>query len=785
MDTEETTVEPTLLPVADAAIPAFYFNILAVAMLACVILHLVLWHRKEKVGTHSVSLPDEQKADDSANLRGTQEQQGPGPASKAAAEVSQQDETASSDSRSRIISLAYAILTGIGQAAWALPYAALLKIAQALCAAHAITLVDTSLLTTFSQAMLALGFIVLFRRPFTWLISRLSVQGAMSVGCLRDALMLIASAALSVYVLELPYNTVFASMGITWAAIEFAIALVILVFLYFIAQRFGLGPIIGICIFAIFGIAQHFVTQFKGAAVMPSDLLALGTAAEVGGGYTYEVTDEILLALIAASSTVCLLSFVRPTRISTHRGHLISIGANLCLAAACAGASLSWFNTVDFDKDLDFAYNYWSTIDMYNQQGSLTSFVAVLQDLPIERPENYSDAQAEEIQNDLAASYETGRGSSPERAAAVGQFDEVKPTVIAIMNESFSDLSIYNGLNSGYAGPTSLNSLPDALARGNIAVSVCGGGTANSEFEFLTGSSMKFVGGGKYPYTLYNFVDVSSLAKQFADLGYKTTAMHPNKPNNWNRKTVYRQLGFDQFLSIDDFEGAPTFHNGVSDSATYDKIIELLENNPNESQFIFDVTMQNHGGYNAWNIPPDRIPSFAPAGITDPELLSKLNVYLSCVDESDRALSSFLDRLRTINRPVVVVFFGDHQPVFVGGINNPLFPNEDAVVHSERPYQTVYTIWANYDVAGNDQQSFRSDTSASTLAAQTLDLIGAPLTDAQKAQLAIRDSVPQLNINGYRGIDGTWYAYDADSPYRSLVNDLSRVQYLNFARAVE
>lgn len=81
----------------------------------------------------------------------------------------------------------------------------------------------------------------------------------------------------------------------------------------------------------------------------------------------------------------------------------------------------------------------------------------------------------------------------------------------------------------------------------------------------------------QYPYQLYDLSDVDSLVKQMESMGYRTTAMHPRNPVNWRRSSVYEQLGFDEFLSIDDFAGAPVYHSGATDASTYDKIIELLE----------------------------------------------------------------------------------------------------------------------------------------------------------------------------------------------------------------
>ena len=147
------------------------------------------------------------------------------------------------------------------------------------------------------------------------------------------------------------------------------------------------------------------------------------------------------------------------------------------------------------------------------------------------------------------------------------------------MNESFSDLSAYKAIaESGYTGPDYVkNGTTDAILRGDSYASIFGGGTCNSEFEAFCGVNLHYLGSNKYPYTQWDFTNVDCMPRQFARLGYQTTAIHPNLGTNWDRERVYRQMGFDKFLTIDDFDGAETYHNGyVSDRATYQRVLDVL-----------------------------------------------------------------------------------------------------------------------------------------------------------------------------------------------------------------
>ena len=304
-------------------------------------------------------------------------------------------------------------------------------------------------------------------------------------------------------------------------------------------------------------------------------------------------------------------------------------------------------------------------------------------------------------------------------------------------------------------------SLSNCLSRGKLYVSAYGGGTANTEFEFMTGNSMANLGSGVYPYTIYNMETTGNLAEQFKSLGYSTTAMHPNHATNWNRENVYKDFGFDQFLSINDFQGADTLRGMVTDQATYDKILELLDQNA-DPQFIFDVTMQNHSGYDTGLVPVDKQMHLnidttdLDAKTVEDGTLSDVDEYVSCIEQSDQALRYFLNALSKLDRKVVVVFWGDHQPFFPSKFNDKWFTDEDDATHQERLWQTDYIIWANYDVAGCDQTSEVDDLSTNYLSTQLMQLIGAPLTDYQKAHMTLRESLPAINSVGYEDASLRW-----------------------------
>lgn len=600
---------------------------------------------------------------------------------------------------------------------------------------------------------------------------------------------LVACAVLAHLSLELPYNPLVALIGPRCLLIQLSLLLGLLSFLHLLLQRTGAGIVLGAALCSLVGIAQHFIASFKSAAILPNDVFALGTAAAVAGSYEYAIDGGCLLSLacvLLASAISCIVLARRPApgreestrREATRPGAVARVAANLGGAGLVAAALLAGVTVPSYFDDLGVGMEYWYSLDYYRAQGFLTTFVAVAQDLPIEEPEGYSDEAARALEESYAATYDETVGTSEERTAAEGQFTEGQPVVITIMNETFSDLSSLDGESWGYEGPTYYGTISDSLMGGGLAVSVLGGGTCNSEFEFLTGIPLAYVGDGKYPYSLYDLAGAPSLARQLSELGYATTAIHPNYASNWNRDVVYEALGFDRFVTIDDFEGAETYHSGVSDAATYDKVLELLEGDSGP-QFIFDVTMQNHSGYDQGNV--GDVDQYEVDGVSDYDN-GRLSEYLACIDESDRALEEFMEALSELDRPVVLIFFGDHQPTLAGIVNDALYPEEtDELAHSLRTYETTYFVWANYDVAGSDQSAERDFASPCYLAALALDAIGAPLTDYQKAQIVAREEMPALSLLGARLADVSWVALDDSDALPAAYDDLSLMAYLEFA----
>ena len=357
--------------------------------------------------------------------------------------------------------------------------------------------------------------------------------------------------------------------------------------------RASLAAFVGLCL--MWGTANFFIIAFKGQPIVPADLFALGTAASVAGGYSLFLTGRLAFCWALFAAYCIALAKLCPQR----KRARWDIAANMLAAALLVCLGAMQYQAIDIKKDCEVTVDVWDVRGSYATQGTALCFLSRAQELTPKPPEGYSAEAVDAILAPFAEDPLTGtdgtvaespspdttgnqNSTAPTTGDAAPEQPEALPydgpNVIAIMNETFSDLSEYPGLEGTNAAPTFFHEVAnDSLAAGDVYVSAMGGGTCNSEFEFLTGASMGNMGGGVYPYVLYDLEGVDNLASYFRSLGYGTHAIHPAEAANWRRDRIYEQLGFDAFDDITTMEDADTFRDLVTDRTTYERVLEKID----------------------------------------------------------------------------------------------------------------------------------------------------------------------------------------------------------------
>ena len=328
------------------------------------------------------------------------------------------------------------------------------------------------------------------------------------------------------------------------------------------------------------------------------------------------------------------------------------------------------------------------------------------------------------------------------------------PNIICIMDESYSDFSQFGDIEFTREYSPFLDSLNDNpnFIRGDLFVSTYGGATANSEFEFLTGNSMLGMPRGSIPYQQYIDSETGSISRTLHNLGYRTIAVHPYLGSGWNRPAVYEAMAFDEFLDQEAFEDPEYIRSYISDESSFDKIIELYEDNRANGEgqplFVFNVTMQNHGSYTKSydNFEPDVFIA------SDPGVYTEAEQYFSVARNTDTAIRDLVSYFAECGEPTVICFFGDHLPSFHDGFyENALGVSDTANCtpdQMQKLYMTDYFIWANYDISGVKNR----DLSLNYLSTLVMQVAGIPLTEYQLFLTNIYERFPVVTTVGI--VDG-------------------------------
>lgn len=497
------------------------------------------------------------------------------------------------------------------------------------------------------------------------------------------------------------------------------------VFLLFVIGNAKWALRIEIVFALVFGLVNHYVMAFRSTPFVPWDLFSIRTAASVAGNYDFTPTLEVIVVTLLLAALFVVVRFIDLQIPRKVLWRIVPVG---CVAILLVG-----FVNLLQDKSFQTrSYLYphlFTPAHMTKVNGMAVTFSMNLAFVHVEKPQGYSVERAEEI----LAEYEAKAGG--QNCIELGMLNaaqplksEVLPNVIVIMNEAFSDLSVLGDftVNEDYMPFVHhLQQGAENTVTGNLEVSVCGGNTANSEFEFLTGHTMDYFPMGSIPFQQYITKAVPSLASQLKAAGYETYGMHPYNSTGWKRNEIYPLLGLDTNYFVRDFENREYIRDYVSDASAYDKIIEVYENKGDNPVFVFEVTMQNHGGYT------EKHENFMPDIQVEEFDNFALNQYLSLVKVSDAELKKLIQYFSEVEEDTVILFFGDHQPndsianpiLRWNGVNTKNMTAEQVALR----YQVPYVMWANFDIT----EATDKDTDISFLAADLMKTIGLPLSAYQ------------------------------------------------------
>lgn len=515
---------------------------------------------------------------------------------------------------------------------------------------------------------------------------------------------------------------------------------------------------LGSSFFYLVALVNHFLVDFRNQPIQPVDITSYKTAMEVSGQYTYEITYPMIIVTIIWIDILLITGIIRERKIAKKwKGKLVTLITGLFLVVFARSFFLG-----DFYHNLFHIESYqFSPMLSYIQEGFAQGFLAIEKISKISRPKGYSTKKVKEVEEKFKK--EEGLSDKKGSSASVE-----KPNIVVIMNETFADLSYIREFETTTPYLEYWNQLSENAIKGHLLVSVFGGNTANSEYEFLTGNSIEEFKVFNVPYNNNISSKTYSLARTLRAQGYRAFALHPQLPENWKRDKVYPLLGFEKFYSYKDFLGAQTFRGHISDASTFSKIEEILKEGRRKQDFVFTVTMQNHSGYNVKGVEE----TTQVVGQDYPDV----NQYLTSIKESDRAFHEFLEKMQDFEEPTIVVMFGDHYPGVDEKFYDWLYEKKESELSLEevqKKFTVPFVIWANYDIEEQDELI----TSANYLSSQLLELAGLEMAPYNRFLLDMRKEIPAMNLNGYILKDGSCHSYKEKTQVSDRINAYDILQY--------
>ena len=255
------------------------------------------------------------------------------------------------------------------------------------------------------------------------------------------------------------------------------------------------------------------------------------------------------------------------------------------------------------------------------------------------------------------------------------------------------------------------------------------------------------------PFHLYVADGTPNLGAQMKALGYDTVFLHPYLASGWNRRAVYADFGFDTVLFQDDLTDTSLIREYISDQSDYESLIRLYEEKEKgQPLFLFNVTMQNHSGYDK---PWDGLERTAELTGVLAGRFPTVDQYLSLIKQSDNAFRYLINYFSQVEEPTMILLFGDHQPqVATSFYTKMLGGSEDTwdAATAQKRQAVPFVIWANYDIPEAEGVEL-SLNYLSALLAETANL---PQTGYQQFLNELRQTVPVVNAVGFRDTDGTW-----------------------------
>jgi phosphoglycerol transferase MdoB-like AlkP superfamily enzyme len=459
---------------------------------------------------------------------------------------------------------------------------------------------------------------------------------------------------------------------------------------------------------------------------------------------TYYSKLEITLGAAALGIGIAFLvlyyiSCYRWENINYKRSAITVAVAILCAVGSTFGL-LKMGTLSTFFGNLNYAYQDY---------GFPYCFINTSVNTGISKPTNYSESSIKKILEKT----ENKTDTTPKEQ----DVDEEHPNIIVLQMESFTYAQDYHNITVSNDPTPNFTKLMENYTTGWFEVPACGAGTANTEFEVLTGISAKFFGPGEYPYKgKLRKKTLESMAYVLKNDGYSTYAMHNHRALFYNRNEVYANLGFDSFTSVEYMNNITLTPTGwAQDSVMTNDIINILENSKNQA-FMHIVSVQGHGSYPTTQVFKD---PYTTVTADDEETKWKYEYYINEVHQMDTFIGNLISKIEDSGEPTILLIYGDHIPAL--DVKSSDYADGDL-------YKTRYVIWDNIGLEKEDKDICSYQAGAELLEDAGLAHQGVIFDYQQSNSSKSKTYLSDQKALAYDMLYGNNYTFGGTAPYKSV-----------------
>jgi len=457
----------------------------------------------------------------------------------------------------------------------------------------------------------------------------------------------------------------------------------------------------------------------------------------------YMSTFQIVMAAIGVAVAIGLLVLLfikgpkKKERVKWKR-NLIGVLLVLAVTFGATSIMIKTGKIETFFGNLAYAYRDYGVVYCFTNTWLNTG---------ISKPDNYSQDRMLDIFSDEEL------GDDNAMLLTQKDEDEEHPNIIFLQLESFIDPSNITSIETSKEACPNFRNLVNNYPSGQLTVPACGAGTANVEFEVMTGISAKFFGPGEYPYkSVLKEKTMETLGYDLKSLGYSTHAIHNHRAVFYNRNTVFANMGLDTFTSIEymsDVEKTPK--NWAKDNILTESMLDAL-NSTESRDMIYTISVQGHGKYPSEQVIQN--PEITVTSAPSEELKWKFEYYVNQVHEMDNFIGQLTEALSNYDEPVVLVMYGDHIPA--------IDMTEDDLA-SRNLYGTEYVIWSNFGLDGDDEDMYSYQLAAHVT--EMLDIQVGTVFTYQQNHKNSETYLEDLKAIGYDILYGKYYLYGGKNPF--------------------